>query len=122
MTLSLPPSEPTTTATTSTSAATSATTSKHLATQTEFPARTAIRAGVTSFLSTCALGAAAALAAAPIAEQAANKLFPGTPVGADIAGAAVVIGILAGAINRIANLESVAAFLTKLHLGPVPKS
>lgn len=96
--------------------------SKHLATQTEFPTRTAIRAGVTSFLSTVALGAAAAIAAAPYAAKAAEKILPGTPVGADILATAAVIGVIATTVNRISNLAPVAKFLTSLHIGPVPKN
>jgi hypothetical protein len=77
-----------------------------------------LRVAAASFLSACAFGAAAA----PIAAQAADRLLPGTPVGADILAGAAALAVVAGAINRISNLPQLAALLTAIHLGPVPKS
>lgn len=93
-----------------------------LPTQTQYPNRAAVRVSVASFISTLGLAAAAVAAAAPIAAKAAEKLLPGTPVGADIVAGAAAVALVAGTINRISNLPAVAALLTRLHLGPVPKS
>lgn len=88
------------------------------ATQMEFPSRAAIRAGGAAVVG----GLLAASAASVVAGPALDHVLPGHGLGAWVIAAGGSCGVIAAAANRIANLKPVAAWLTQIGLGPVPKA
>lgn len=90
---------------------------EHLAaTQTTYPTRAALRAGGATLLAF--LGAAAA--AAPYIGPFVDKYIPGA--GGGVVAFGVFCAGLAALLVRVANIAKVSGFLTRIHLGPVPKS
>ena len=88
---------------------------EHLATQSVYPWRTAVRTGGAALVGF----ELAAAAASPVIGPFVDRYIPGA--GATVIGFGVFCGALAALTNRIANLAPVSSFLTSIHLGPVPK-
>lgn len=88
-----------------------------MSTQTTHPWRASLRTGGAVAIS--ALGAAAA--AGPLISDFVNEQFPGTPAGSAVLAGVGFIAGLSVLVNRLALLAPVAAFFTKIGLGPAPK-
>lgn len=91
--------------------------SRHLATQTEYPWRTALLHGGGIFVSF--LLAVASILADPHVQTFINTYVPGQAAG--VIGFGIFCGTLAALLSRIANLTKVAQLRTRLGIGPVPK-
>lgn len=89
---------------------------RHLATQTQYPWRTAVRSGVGVLL----LFLIAAAAASPVIGPWVDHYVPGA--GAGVIGFGVFCGSLALLIKRVGAIPAVAALFVRLGVGVVPKS
>lgn len=88
---------------------------EHLATQSIYPWRTALRAGGATLIGV----ELAAAAASPVIGPFVDRYIPGA--GASVVGFGVFCGTLAALTNRVSNLPAVTSLLTRLGIGPVPK-
>jgi hypothetical protein len=91
--------------------------SRHLATQTEYPWRTAILHGGSTTIAS--LVAVASILGDERVQNFINTYVPGQAAG--VIGFGIFCGLLAGTLSRIANLPAVAALRTKIGLGPIAK-
>jgi hypothetical protein len=88
---------------------------QHVATQVRYPWRSAVGAGLATFVAVLA----AASAASPVIGPFVDRYIPGA--GGGVVAFGVFCGGLALLIKRVANLPAVTDLLVRLGIGPIPK-